>query len=136
VRTSLQFATFSLIGVMNTLIQYVVFVLLLRLVDVPLLAASAVGYGCGLVNSYLMNRRWTFRGGGSGSRVEFLRFCSVNAIALGVNLLILQVLVDAAAMSPEIAQVPAVSGSLLVNFAGNKWWTFNARRQSTGRRTR
>ena len=110
-RTGRQFVSFGLVGVVNTVIQYAVFVLLFRLVGVPMLAASAVGYACGLVNSYLMNHRWTFRTGRDRSRGEFLRFCLVNLVALGVNLLVLKALAGAGVL-PEIAQAVAIGFSL------------------------
>jgi len=126
-KTPLQFVTFGLIGVLNSLIQYVVFVVLLRALGVPMLAASAVGYGCGLVNSYALNRRWTFRVARGRNRTEFARFCLVNLAALGINLLVLDLLVTARSLRPEVAQVAAIAASLVVNFAGNKWWTFRGR---------
>jgi putative flippase GtrA len=96
------------------------------LFGVPLLIASTMGYVCGLVNSYLMNRRFTFRIGRARNRTEFTRFCLVNVISLGTNLLVLRMLV-AVAVLPEHAQIVATGASFVVNFSGNRWWTFAAR---------
>ncbi len=56
---------------------------------------------------------------------EFIRFIVVNLVSLGVNLLVLQMLVSQANIMPEIAQGVAILGALVVNFSGNKLWTFN-----------
>ena len=43
---------------------------------------------------------------------------------MGVNVLTLKVLVAIVGILPEVAQVLAIGASLIVNFVGNKWWTF------------
>ena len=62
-----------------------------------------------------------------GAGFEFVKFCAVNIVSLGVNLLALQLLVSYAGIIPEIAQIIAIFCSLVVNFSGNKWWTFRNR---------
>ena len=59
--TARQFLKFGLVGVLNTGVQYVVFVGLFRLLGVPMLLASGIGYCAGIVNSYFLNRIWTFQ---------------------------------------------------------------------------
>jgi len=119
---------FVVIGALNSVTHYLVFLLLFRWLGSPLLLASAAGYLCGLVNSYLMNRRWTFRVNHRQYAGEFARFLTVNAVSLVVNLLTLKLAVDTARLIPEVAQVLAIGGALLVNFTGNKWWTFRRNR--------
>lgn len=123
-RTGAQFLRFGLVGGLNTAIQYVVFVVLFRLAGTPMVAASAIGYMAGIVNSYFINRSWTFRMDRTRSTGEFVRFLIVNLLAMGMNLLTLKLLVSRAGLSPEVAQVCAIGSSLAVNFAGNKLWTF------------
>ena len=123
-KTSAQFLRFGLVGGLNTAIQYVVFIVLFRLAAVSMVAASAAGYLAGIVNSYFINRSWTFRMDRTRSGGEFVRFLLVNILAMGMNLLTLKLLVSRAGLSPEIAQVCAIGSSLVVNFAGNKLWTF------------
>jgi len=119
-----QFTRFGLVGVLNTAIQYAVFAILFRLAGLPMLLSSALGYLAGLLNSYYVNRKWTFAMREGGNRVEFARFLVVNLLAMGMNLLALKVLVARFGMLPEAAQILAIGASLVVNFAGNRWWTF------------
>ncbi|MFZ7127484.1 MAG: GtrA family protein [Desulfobacterales bacterium] len=121
-----QFAVFSAIGVLNTLIHYGVFYALLNGFGIHYLVSSGIGYGCGLVNSYLLNRKFTFRVARGRNISEFGKFVIVNIVALSVNLVLMKALVDVAGLRPEIAQVFAIVGSLAANFAGNKAWTFKA----------
>src|ERR1700724_3908555 len=58
----IQFVKFGTVGVSNTLLTFLVYTLLLKAFGVWYLAASAIGFGVGTVNSFVLNRRWTFRG--------------------------------------------------------------------------
>jgi putative flippase GtrA len=119
-----QFIRFALVGLMNTVIQYVFFILGFQVIHVPILVASSIGYLAGVVNSYFCNRFWTFQLQSRPRIDEFVRFAVVNSIALGVNLIVLHTLVVMMGMRPEIAQILAIAFSTLVNFSGNKWWAF------------
>jgi putative flippase GtrA len=118
---------FAAIGALNTGLHVAVYQLLLTF-SVYYLLASGAGYAVGLVNSYALNRRFTFGNTASARwRPEFIRFVAVNLIALAVNLGILTAVVRGGSLGERFAVVPAVAGSLAVNFAGNKWWTFRRR---------
>jgi len=122
--TGFQFLKFSFVGVLNTAIQYAVFLVLLRVASVHYLAASLIGYICGLGNSYVLNRRWTFAAAGSSDVSELSRFVVVNAAALAVNAGVLYLLVSRAGVAAETGQVVAIAFSMCVNFFGNRFWTF------------
>jgi len=125
-RSAKQFVSFSLIGLINTAVHFTVFLLLLRALGLPILLSSACGYCAGVANSYFMNRAWTFGLVTRPSVKEFVKFAVVNVVALLVNLLTLQYLTTVLSLSPELSQVGAIAGSLATNFAGNKWWAFQA----------
>ncbi len=131
-----QFIKFGLVGVLNTAVQFAVFVVLYRLLHWPMLVASGMGYLAGIVNSYFINRVWTFEVKGKRQTGEFLRFVAVNIVSMGVNLGTLKLLVDWGGLMPELAQVLAIGSSLVVNFAGNRFWTFREKPegQISGRR--
>ena len=124
-----QFIRFALIGVSNTAVHYAVFALLVTLFSMQYLIASAIGYVCGLINSYLLNRSWTFRARARPMKRrvgEFVRFGLVNALALTVNLLVMRGLVELMSVTPYISQLFAIGLALVVNFLGNRFWTFRA----------
>jgi putative flippase GtrA len=123
-KTSSQFVKFGVVGILNTAVQFVVFIALFRWLNIPMMVASGLGYTAGIVNSYLINRVWTFQVKEKKQAGEFFRFVAVNIVAMGVNLGTLKALVFYGGLLPEIAQVLAIGSSLVVNFAGNKWWTF------------
>ena len=123
-KTGWQFIKFSFIGALNTMVHYLVFLLLFRGLQFPMIASSAVGYTFGMLNSFVLNRGWTFQVSGNKWGGELIKFIVVNAISLGVNLVLLQSFVGITKLLPEVSQFFAIIGSLIVNFTGNKCWTF------------
>lgn len=120
----LQFIKFALVGILNSAIQYLVFLLLYSLVGTQYLLASVIGYVAGMTNSYILNRRWTFGSRNQQLLTELGKFVVVNLVALSANLGLLFLLVSTGVMVPQWAQVLAITGSTLVNFVLNKVWTF------------
>lgn len=109
---------------LNTFIHYSVFLFLLRILNLDYLLSSGTGYCCGLMNSYFLNRKITFKVRKKKNLGEAAKFLVVNIVALLINLGIMGFLVGALEIIPEISQVLAIAGSLMINFLGNKLWTF------------
>lgn len=119
-----QFLKFAVVGVLNSAIQYLVFLFLYSFTGTQYLLASIIGYVAGMTNSYILNRKWTFESRNQKLLTELSRFVAVNFVSLGVNLGLLYLLVSTGVMIPQWAQVVAITGSTLVNFVLNKVWTF------------
>jgi putative flippase GtrA len=119
-----QFVKFAVVGVLNSAIQYLVFLFLYSFIGTQYLLASIIGYVAGMTNSYILNRRWTFQSRNQKRLTELSRFVAVNLVSLGVNLGLLYLLVSTGVMIPQWAQLVAITGSTLVNFVLNKVWTF------------
>jgi len=122
----IQFIKFGVIGILNTIIQYIVFYFFYSIFGLYYIFSSAFGYFCGVLNSYLLNRSWTFKSKYCNKRKEFAKFTIVNIFSLGINLIVLELLVSYSVFRPEIAQVFAIMFSMVANFVGNKFWTFNS----------
>ena len=120
-----QFVKFSIVGVLNTSIHYCSFYLLFHYLGVYYLLASAIGYTLGLINSFLLNKSWTFRVKQIQNSTAFMKFLAVNMVAFLTNLIALSLLTESYSIYPELAQVWAIALSLFVNFLGNKFWVFS-----------
>ena len=59
-RNLLRVGRFSVVGVLNTLVDVAVFITLVKLFAVPLVAANLFAFAVALANSYVLNRLWTF----------------------------------------------------------------------------
>src|SRR5438046_4757287 len=82
---ALQFIQFGIVGISNTLLTSAVYTLLLKVFGVWYIAASAIGFAAGTVNSFLLNRRWTFRGH-VGDALTPVRWTVVQCTRLALNL--------------------------------------------------
>lgn len=122
-----QFIKFGLVGGMNTAVDFVVYTLLM-LSGVHYLAAQVISYTVGTVNSYVVNKLWTFKGAGSksGNRKEFIRFVAVNLGSLLLSLVLLYALKSGLGMPALLAKLLVTGVTVIVNYAGSKLWVFRS----------
>ncbi|MCQ4088695.1 GtrA family protein [Saccharibacillus sp. JS10] len=110
---------FAIVGVSNTIVDFIVFFLLQHVLG-PF--AQIAGYAAGTANSYYWNRRWTFATHKSQSKGEWIRFIVVNVI---VALLTTLILIGLNTFLPLwIAKVIVTLPSLALNYVLNKLWVF------------
>ncbi|MCK5057005.1 MAG: GtrA family protein [Candidatus Aminicenantes bacterium] len=119
----LQFVKFNIVGIMNTAVDFAIFALL-TVLGLHHMIAQVISYSCGIVNSYLWNKFWTFKQKREFSSAEALKFLIVNIISLGVSLVFLYIFRDRAGLSVLVSKLIATLFSLVVNFIGNKFWVF------------
>ncbi len=119
-----QFIKFSIVGIFNTLIHYAVFYYLYSYLGLYHLLASATGFCFAVTNSYFVNIHWTFKDSDTKSRYLFFRFLIVNLISLTINLTGMLMLVELFLINPLLAQLLMIIITLVVNFMGNKFWSF------------
>ena len=88
--------------------------------------ANVVAYGAGMLNSFVLNRAWTF-GVEDHVVVHAARFALLNAATLVASTLIVFVLVDRSGF-PELAVwLPLTLAILTTHYLGMKHWAFAAR---------
>ncbi len=133
-------AKFLMVGVMNTGIDFFVFNALIaatRLDEgLPVIAFKSLSFLCALVNSYELNRAWTFGGEAVPRRTpkEFGRFAAVTGVGFFVNVGTVAAVVGLASPGVGLSQVRwdnvaaviATLVSLAWNFAGYSWFVFAA----------
>jgi len=113
-----------MVGVMNTVIHYGVFYALYAWAGLYHLLASGIGFCVAVVHSYVLNRFWTFTPRGSRIQEEFARFFIVSVLALGVNVAGMFIFVELLGVDPPAAQLMTIGITLIMNFLGNRFWTF------------
>jgi putative flippase GtrA len=118
-----QFVKFGIVGVGNTALSLGVYAVLVRGFGVWYLAASAASYTVGMVNGFLWNRRWTFRGH-VGDALTPLRWLVVQGCGLGATLGLVFLFVHDAGMDKLLGQACAVAIVVVFTFLANRAWTF------------
>lgn len=119
VKTAGRFCT---VGVGNTLIDFGVF-FLLAACHVPYLPAQICSYSAGIINSYVWNRKWTFRVKRKADRKEIMRFLMINLAASGITFLLLYAF-QKGGCSLLVSKFAATIGGMMMNFIGNRIWVF------------
>ena len=120
----IQLFKFGVVGVSGYAVNLTAFALLSELAGVHYLVAAVVAFCVAVTNNFVLNRAWTFRGAEGHAGFQAARFLIVSVAALGINLAVLALLVDAASLPAVPAQALAVAVAMPCNFIGNKLWTF------------
>lgn len=87
----LQFLKYACVGVLNTLVTLCVIFLCKVIIGINPLVSNAIGYVCGVINSFIWNKRWVFRSSGAYAR-EAVTFLVGFFICYGLQLLTLWLL--------------------------------------------
>lgn len=122
-----QLVKFCLVGATGYAVNLVVYTVLLELAGFHYLPAAIGSFLVAVTNNYLWNRVWTFRHQRGHVVLQGARFLLVSTLALGANLLVLHLLVEAG-LGEVVAQAIAIVLVTPVNFVGNKLWSFRLRR--------
>jgi dolichol-phosphate mannosyltransferase len=121
-----QLIKFCVVGASGYVVNLAVYTLLLRGADLHYAPAAVGSFLVAVTNNYAWNRLWTFRGQRGHVVFQGLRFLVVSTMALGANLLVLYVLIEAG-LGEVLAQALAIMIVTPVNFVGNKLWSFRHR---------
>jgi putative flippase GtrA len=124
-----QFLKFCLVGGLNTGIDFIVFTLL-HLAGLPYLAAQCISYSCGVLNSYLINRTWTFQSRGTSFQKEGLKFICLNLVSLLVTSGLLVLLHQYVQFPLTFSKIISTAAGVLLNYVGNRLWVFEKSNQT------
>jgi putative flippase GtrA len=124
---------FLIVGMLGTLIDLALFAGLHTLAGLPTLTANTCSYGAGMLNSFVLNRRWTYsHRRHKSTSAEFIQFALVNMGALTLNsILVLMLagpfnsLLSAYGSGDLLAKLFATGVTVSFNFLANNFWTFH-----------
>ena len=124
-KTYKQFLKFAIVGIANTLINLAVLYILTEFFGIYYMLSAVIAFLFAVTNSFLLNKTWTFEEKIKyKTKSKYAKFIFVSIIALVVNLILLYALVEYLGVWYMAAQVIGILSNLLVNFFGNKLWTF------------
>lgn len=123
-----QFLKFNAVGLLNTLIDFAIFTLLTSFGLVYTLA-QVISYSAGTANSFVLNKKVTFRDSNRGvkegfDRMQLLKFIILNLIVLGISLLLMHLLTDKLGVQVLISKVLVTFVTVIINFFGSRKWVF------------
>lgn len=116
---------FGVVGVLNTLVDLVVFTLL-NILGVHYSISQVAGYSCGTLNSFVLNKFWTFKANSNKKKnsQEVIQFITVNIFSLMITILGLKLLINNFNINVYIAKICVIILAQAVNFFSYKLWVF------------
>src|SRR5579875_3207698 len=130
-----QFLRFGLVGCLNTVIDLLVLNCLLQLWPAQnltkLLLFNTIAYAFGALNSFVLNKYWTFRSAGHPQMREIARFVLITLAAVVCNDLILCFMGKVphpaqlnVTLWTNVSKLIAIGGTVLVSYLGMRLWVF------------
>jgi putative flippase GtrA len=106
-----------MVGALNFIVDYGLFLLLLKVVGLPLLIANSIAVLVAASHSYLWNKHWTFQDPATGRLAwrRYLIFLAFNLSGLALANLVILALVQV--MAPALAKL----GSIAITATWNYW---------------
>jgi putative flippase GtrA len=120
----IQLVQFGVVGAIGYFVNLAVFAATIGIFDVHHIPAAITAFAVAVTNNFLWNRHWTFDARHGHAGFQAARFFTVSVLALGINLVALEVLIEVLEFPELPAQAIAVAFAMPFNFIGNKLWTF------------
>lgn len=111
-------AKFAVVGVINTVVDFGLFSLLVTVGGMQPVVANTCSYSAGLANSFLLNRFWTFRGvhdPAMKTSTQVWRYFLLNLVGLAISNAVVW------AASGVISPLAAKGLAIFATFGWNYW---------------
>jgi putative flippase GtrA len=119
-----QALRFAAVGVANTLVAYLVLRGLHDGAGVGIPIASAIGYAVGVMQSFVLNRRWTFAATAAAPGGQALRFIGVNIVCGLLFSAVVTMIEPRVGMA--LATIIGVGFTTVIGFVLNRSFVFRA----------
>ena len=119
-----QFIKFAIVGFSSTIIDWGIYLILTRFLGIYYLMAKILSFSIAMINSYIWNRRWTFKSNDPQKLREFIKFLIIALVGVVLNTLIMYVAVDFIYLNDLYGLVFASGIVMFWNFGANKFYTF------------
>ncbi|HUW65905.1 MAG TPA: GtrA family protein [Spirochaetia bacterium] len=125
---------FMIVGSINTGIDFLLFVFLMRVVGVNYLIAQTASYAFGVMNSFIMNKAWTFGNTMPAESIpkQFVQFLTLNILSLLISLVGLKTLTGYLGVNILLAKMMVTVITWSVRYIGYKYWVFEGKRSLKG----
>lgn len=120
---------FGITGGLNTAVDVAIYFILFKAFGISKFVAQPIGYIAGTLNSYIINRKWTFNTQSKFFSRVFIKFIIVNLIALTVGQIVLLACADLFGLDgtnfkEALSKLIVVFFTISINFMGSRLWVF------------
>ena len=124
-RIFFQFIKFGLVGTINTVVSYLIYIFLVIL-HFHYIFSTIIGYIGSLAVGYFLNRVWVFKAYTVNINKSIFKFCITYGSSLLLNLCCMYTWVNILKISQIVAPFISLFITIPFNFILNKCWTFKA----------
>lgn len=126
-----KFVKYSLVGIVNTAIDFSIYIALTRLIPWfadNYLIANAISFTVAVTNSFILNKRWTFKYTNKHQlHFQYFKFVIVNLFTLTIVELALYILVSQFGVYDLFAKIVITCFGVVINFSLSRFWVFRVR---------
>lgn len=119
----IRFGKFLIVGIMNTLVSYLAYIIL-RIFDLDPYLCNVLSYLIGVINSFLWNKIWVFQARNTNVRREILIFSAVFLVCYGFQFLLFRILLGVLHWDEYVSQFLGMCLYTVLNFCLNRILTF------------
>ena len=119
-----RFLRFCLVGAVGVVVDMGVLALLAHFAALPLVLAKAGACEAAIVNNFIWNDRWTFRGVRAGGPSRFVRFNGVSLAGLVLNVTLFHVQVHWLGLNLYLANAVAIGLVAGFNYTLSRQWAW------------
>lgn len=121
-----EFFKFASVGFIGTIINLIILYFFTETLGVYYLFSAVISFIIAMTSNFILNKVWTFK---EKIKLEvskkYVKFILVSVTALMVNLFFLYIFTEFFGIYYMISQIIAIGLALIINFLGNKIWTFS-----------
>jgi len=118
-----QTIKYGIVGIINTLLTLAIIWLMRNVFHASLVVANATGYVLGFINSFLLNRSWTFKSFNNWKK-EFIKFLIAFGICYLIQLGVVLLLGKYTGLKETYNTLIGMVVYTILNFFVNKYFTF------------
>jgi len=119
-----QFSKFILVGLLSTVVNYLIFFIALHYFFINYLISSGIGFVAGVFAGFFLNKNWTFDSRLVQTKRIIISYFLVYVFSLALSLVFLKIAVGILQITPEIANLLAICLTTCTNFIGTKFYVF------------
>lgn len=119
-----QIVKFGLVGVVATVLDFLVLYVLADFIGLHYLTAAALAFVAATLFNYVASMRYVFtsRFGTAEKRQELLLFVTLSIVGMGLNQVLMWLFVDQVALHYLVAKIAATVFVMAWNFVSRKIW--------------
>jgi len=111
----IYFLKFSLVGVFNTLLNYVVFIIFLLYFNIDYWISGIIGFFSGAVLGFFLNRNFTFSSKISKKK-GLIKYLLIQIFCLSVHICIQIISVEFFSINKVFSQIVSIIITVFINF--------------------